>query len=317
MSKNTQTNSRTTIKGVRLVKRSSTVLLSAIMLFGLAGCGTNDNGKNRIQTNQARINNVGDQQQLRVSDRAARAVERLNEIDRAHVIISNNNAYVAVRTNNNNGKDRNGGIYNNNGRNNGNNDFLDNGRVNQKGNDGIINGKGDAGNKNNDNAGTFRNRDHNAGTYGVGNGSMNGNTGTYGAGNGAGSGFRDFGYGTGETVGYGAGDGMAGGFGNNNANYNNGRDGRVTGFSNDNNRMNNNNRDIVRDPNYTGVSTKFEQKIADQVRKADPSIHRVYISFNPDFYNTMNGYANDINDGRNRPGLFNDFTGTVNGIFGR
>ncbi|RHW41720.1 hypothetical protein D1B31_08395 [Neobacillus notoginsengisoli] len=295
------------------MNRGSKVLLSALLLFGLAGCGTNnnDNAKNKVMTNRARINNVGDQQQLRVSDRAARAVERLKEVDRAHVIISNNNAYVAVRMNDNNG--RNGtGIYNNDNRNgnrmnnnvnrNGNNDFMDNGRINQHGNDGIINGKGDAGNKNNG-----RN----------GNGLGNGNAGTYGT-NG---GYRGFGYGTGESVGYGAGDGMSRGFGNNNGNNNiNNRDGGiVTRFDDNNNRTNDTNRDIVRDPSYTGVSTAFEQKIADQVRKADNKIHRVYISFNPDFYDTMNGYANDINNGnnRNRDGLFNDFTGRMNNVFGR
>lgn len=300
------------------MKKGSKVLLSALILIGLAGCGTNnnDNGKNRIQSNGARINTLGDNQQLRVSDRAARAVERLKEVDRAHVIVSNNNAYVAVRTNDRNG--RNGaGTFNNGNRDNRNDgNMLDNGRINQHGNDGIINGKGDAGKNNRDgNAGTFGNRNDGR-IYGTDNGGMNGNTGTYGAGNGAGSGFRDFGYGTGETVGYGAGDGMAGGFANNNGNntaydrYNNNR-GTVTGFGADNN------RDVISDPNFTGVNTKFEQKIADQVRKADTSIHRVYISFNPDFYDTMTGYANDINDGRNRGGMFNDFTGTMRGIFGR
>ncbi|WP_059172646.1 YhcN/YlaJ family sporulation lipoprotein [Bacillus sp. FJAT-27445] len=288
------------------MKKGSKVLLSALLLIGLAGCGANnnDNGKNKVQTNRARINNVGDNQQLRVSDRAARAVERLKEVDRAHVIVSNNNAYVAVRMNDNNG--RNGaGTFNNGNRNDGNNgNMLDNGRIDQHGNDGIINGKGDAGNKNRDGR-----------TYNTGNGGMNGNTGIYGAGNGAGSGFRDYGYGTGETGGYGAGDGMAGGLGNNNGNYlnnnNNNNRGTITGYGNDNN------RDVISDPNYTSVNTKFEQKIADQVRKADKSIHKVYISFNPDFYDTMNGYANNINDGRNRSGLFNDFTGTMRGVFGR
>ncbi|RDU35959.1 hypothetical protein DRW41_15300 [Neobacillus piezotolerans] len=265
------------------MKRSSKVLLSALLLLGMAGCGAdnNDNGRNRVQSNRARINTVDDNQQLRVSDRAARAVERLKEVDRAHVIISNNNAYVAVRTNDNNG--RNGaGMFNNGNRNDG-NDMLDNGLINQHGNDGFINGKGDAGNKNrNGNAGTFGNRNDGKA------------------------------YGNGETVGYGAGDGMAGGFGNNNGNHlTNNNNGTITGYGNDNN------RDVISDPNYTGVDTKFEQKIADQVRKADKDIHRVYISFNPDFYDTMTGYANDINDGRNRGGLFNDFTGTMRGIFGR
>ncbi|WP_053365248.1 YhcN/YlaJ family sporulation lipoprotein [Bacillus sp. FJAT-27245] len=266
------------------MKKSSKVLLSALLLLGLAGCGTNnnDNGKNRIQSNGARINTLNDNQQLRVSDRAARAVERLKDVDRAHVIISNNNAYVAVRMNDNNG--RNGaGTFNNGNRNDGNDgNMLDNGRINQHGNDGIINGKGDAGNKNrNGNDGILNNRN---------------------------DGNRDAGYGPGGTVGFGNGDGMDGRFGDNNG-FGNNR-GTVTGYGNDN-------RDIISDPNYTSVNTKFEQKIADQVRKADRDIHKVYISFNPDFYDTMNGYANDINDGRNRGGLFNDFTGTMRGVFGR
>lgn len=65
----------------------------------------------------------------------------------------------------------------------------------------------------------------------------------------------------------------------------------------------------------SGLSV-FEQKITDQVRKADNKIHKVYISVNPDFYTTMHTYADDIRSDRNKSSLYRDFSNTVTNFFG-
>ena len=166
------------------MKKSWMILGSAVLSLSLTGCGGDDNagGVNNndnnngasVQSNEVRpiANNRNNNRTLRISDRAEKQVERLNQVDDAHVIISNNNAYVTVRLANNQN--------NNNNANNGNNrnartsmDNGDNGNartqlwimettetqeqlsimetVNQDGNDGMINGRGDAGNGNRDN----------------------------------------------------------------------------------------------------------------------------------------------------------------------
>jgi hypothetical protein len=270
------------------MKKNWIILGPAVLSLSITGCGVNDNaavnnnnGGQRVQTNQIKqsvVNNDRDSRTLRIADRAERQVERMKEVDDAHVIIANNNAYVAVRPANNNNATvkgtNNTGNTNNNLDNNGNaidNDvangngrtFIDNGTVNQdnnngKVNDGIIDGKGDAGVRNRQNTG-------------------------------------------------------AGNVGNNNNTIG-------TGYVNDNNNGvagNNTGGTATRGNNYTEVSNAFEQKIADQVRKADSKIHKVYVSVNPTLYNRMGTYADDIRANRNRDGLFDDFNDTVNDFFGR
>ncbi|PLR80156.1 hypothetical protein CVD25_07245 [Bacillus canaveralius] len=75
-----------------------------------------------------------------------------------------------------------------------------------------------------------------------------------------------------------------------------------------------NNVNIQQD-NYGPVDSPLDQKIADQVRAADRNVHRVYLSTNPDFYDTLTGYADDIEGGGNDAGLFEDFNNTVRGLF--
>jgi hypothetical protein len=66
---------------------------------------------------------------------------------------------------------------------------------------------------------------------------------------------------------------------------------------------------------YSEVTTSLEQKIADRVRATDKNIHKVYVSFNPDFYNQMSTYSNNISNGLNRNSLLNDFSNTVRRFF--
>ncbi|WP_170169070.1 YhcN/YlaJ family sporulation lipoprotein [Mesobacillus subterraneus] len=150
------------------MKKPILLLSSAVFALGLAGCGANNNAANdtngntgmRIQTNQAGRGTATDNQRLRVADRAERQVEQMAEVSDARVIISNNNAYVAVRlADDENGNARVNNAMDGNGR-----TFANNGRVDQDddraGNNGIIDGKGDAGTGQRQNAGTAGNRNN-------------------------------------------------------------------------------------------------------------------------------------------------------------
>ncbi|MFE8694793.1 YhcN/YlaJ family sporulation lipoprotein [Cytobacillus sp. FJAT-53684] len=58
-----------------------------------------------------------------------------------------------------------------------------------------------------------------------------------------------------------------------------------------------------------------EKKIADQVKAVDQNIDDVYISANPDFYDRMTSYSNDIRNGEPIEGFFEEFSETVRRIF--
>lgn len=199
------------------MKKSWVILGSAALTLSLTACAGNDNsavdnnnGDQQVQTNNE-APRVFDENRtnktLTISDRAEQQVEQMKEVDDAHVIISNNNAYVAVKLTN-----------------------LDNEEGNRT-NNGVVNRQGDGRNTDNGHAGAEN--------------------------------------------------------GDNNTNY-----------------------------RYSKVSSKFEQKVADQVREADNKIHEVYVSANPDLYNELTTYANDINTGGNNDGLFEDFNDMVNDFFG-
>lgn len=181
-------------KGVKHVKKTWAIAASAALSLTLVGCGANDdtamnnnNNNNQGQgfnTEQVRTRNVNNNnnnnqtndRNLSVSDRAELQVERMNEVEEANVIIWNNNAYVAVRLANqdDNRNNRNGGMnasdVNNGGDNNGNavdrtldngGNALNNGTVNQSdnrnGNNGMIDGQGDAGKGSQQNTGNNNN----------------------------------------------------------------------------------------------------------------------------------------------------------------
>lgn len=93
------------------MKKTIVPLLLATALAGLTGCADRKNyvGPNN-QVNQTNIRSTSPNgrvivnntdQNLRISTRARNSVESLKEVDRAHVIMQNNNAYVAVRLKNN------------------------------------------------------------------------------------------------------------------------------------------------------------------------------------------------------------------------
>ncbi|WP_429466533.1 YhcN/YlaJ family sporulation lipoprotein [Neobacillus sp. B4I6] len=96
------------------MKKSWVTFVLATTLLGLTGCANNnknalnDNNAGNMGVNNVRNNAINgvnvrnvSNQNLRVSGRAISNVESLKEVDQANVIIRNNDAYVAVRLNNN------------------------------------------------------------------------------------------------------------------------------------------------------------------------------------------------------------------------
>jgi YhcN/YlaJ family sporulation lipoprotein len=199
------------------MKKSWVILGSAALTLSLTACAGNDNsavgnnnGNQQVQTNDAAprvLDENRNHKTLTISERAEQQVEKMKEVDDAHVIISNNDAYVALKLTSVNKEEGNGN---------------NNGDMNGQGADRSTN-NGDAGNETSDN--NIKSR-------------------------------------------------------------------------------------------YSKVSSEYEQKVADLVREADNKIHEVYVSANPDLYNQLNTYANNINTGQNNDGLFEDFNDMVNDFFG-
>ena len=63
------------------------------------------------------------------------------------------------------------------------------------------------------------------------------------------------------------------------------------------------------------LTTDIENKISRAVKSVDSDIDNVYVSVNPDFYDQMNDYANDIRNGRPVSGFFNEFSDTITKVF--
>lgn len=59
----------------------------------------------------------------------------------------------------------------------------------------------------------------------------------------------------------------------------------------------------------------IENKISRQVKSVDPDIDNVYVSVNPDFYDRINNYADDIRNGRPVSGLVNEFSDLIRRVF--
>jgi len=199
------------------MKRSWVILGTAVLTLSLTACagndqstGGNNNGNQQIQTNDASprtLDSNRNDKTLTISDRAEQQVEKMDGVEDAHVIISNNDAYVALKLASVNKDEGN---------------ESDTGDMNGQGADQNTNNE-DAGNKTDDNNTKSR---------------------------------------------------------------------------------------------YSKVSTKYEQKVADLVREADNKIHEVYVSANPDLYDQVTTFANNINTGQNNEGLFEDFNDMVNDFFG-
>lgn len=136
------------------MKKSIIIAGCAVFTMGLAGCGANNNAADNNRDQQVEINQVrqgpvtAEDNRLQLADRTERQIEQMPEVDDARVIISNNNAYVGVRLADNN-LDNDGNAQVNDALDGNGRTFARNGRVDQDdssaGNDGIIDGQGDAG----------------------------------------------------------------------------------------------------------------------------------------------------------------------------
>ncbi|KYD10744.1 hypothetical protein B4102_1529 [Heyndrickxia sporothermodurans] len=84
------------------MKIAKTIICVGVVSGLLMGCGTNNdnNGTKRNNVSPVRYNNddrnVNVNNKMRVADEAADRVAKLKEVDRANVIVTDNNAYVAV-----------------------------------------------------------------------------------------------------------------------------------------------------------------------------------------------------------------------------
>lgn len=71
----------------------------------------------------------------------------------------------------------------------------------------------------------------------------------------------------------------------------------------------------LNDSSRNKLSKAVERKISDKVKKVDRDIDKVYVSVNPDFFDRMNNYAQDMRQGRPVSGFFEQFTETIQRIF--
>ncbi|MFC3781444.1 YhcN/YlaJ family sporulation lipoprotein [Bacillus chungangensis] len=63
------------------------------------------------------------------------------------------------------------------------------------------------------------------------------------------------------------------------------------------------------------ISPDVESKIAKQVRKADKNIDNVYVSVNPDFYDRVQDYTEDVQRGNPVTGFADEFSELVQRVF--
>lgn len=67
--------------------------------------------------------------------------------------------------------------------------------------------------------------------------------------------------------------------------------------------------------NNRRLTREVEDRIAQQVRKADPNVQNVYVSTNPEFVDRINAYVIDVQQGRPVAGFVEQFNEMVQRIF--
>ncbi|MGE6379325.1 YhcN/YlaJ family sporulation lipoprotein [Peribacillus muralis] len=72
---------------------------------------------------------------------------------------------------------------------------------------------------------------------------------------------------------------------------------------------------LTDDSGAKDVSNDLKHRVADAVRGADPSVDKVHVSTNPDFVQRMDGYSNDIQNGKPVAGFADEFKELVHRVF--
>lgn len=303
---------------------------SAIVLSGLSGCAGNmdnnaaDTNRNvqtqRVRTNMVNDNNATNNQNFRQANQVERSIEQLGEVSQARVFVNGDNAYVAVRLNNNRATQQRTntsagnrpGISNIEGYKNNTGTGAETGRITRTRNEASING-----NRYNTGTGAETGR-----VTGKGNRLYDLNTGSAGniglvppppTGNRSGMGYLP---------GYDVGNNNISGANVGNARGNGHLPEANVGNTNGYNMIMNNQTGVGRRPNVFSqntnntISESLERKIKKQVRVADSQLRDVYISVDNGMFNTMDNYSNDLRNGRNRDG-FENFNETIQRMFGR
>ncbi|GGF99101.1 YhcN/YlaJ family sporulation lipoprotein [Paenibacillus abyssi] len=67
--------------------------------------------------------------------------------------------------------------------------------------------------------------------------------------------------------------------------------------------------------NQGDITPELEKEIADKVRATDPSIQKVYVSTNPEFFDRVNQYVADVGQGKPISGFFQQFNEMIQRIF--
>ncbi|NHM29403.1 YhcN/YlaJ family sporulation lipoprotein [Neobacillus terrae] len=63
------------------------------------------------------------------------------------------------------------------------------------------------------------------------------------------------------------------------------------------------------------LSNSLEERISKKIKSTDKDIGRVYVSANPDFYEHMTDYGDDLRNGRPVKGFYDEFSQMVRRIF--
>ncbi|WP_428908530.1 YhcN/YlaJ family sporulation lipoprotein [Niallia sp. Krafla_26] len=63
------------------------------------------------------------------------------------------------------------------------------------------------------------------------------------------------------------------------------------------------------------IAKNLEKRISQIVKSTDRNIDNVYVSQDPDFFNNVNNYSNDIRNGRSVEGFFDEFGDMVRRVF--
>ncbi len=72
---------------------------------------------------------------------------------------------------------------------------------------------------------------------------------------------------------------------------------------------------LLNDRSRKELPKTFENKIANEVRKADNTIDNVYVTTNPDFYNRVTDFGNEIQNGHPVRGLYDQMSNTIKRVF--